>query len=82
MSGVLNTLERRELIERRIDPTDRRRVMTAITSDGLAAIERVLPELHRAEVEWTAGLSPAQQQALLALLGRAQRHLKGVDGQG
>lgn len=79
ISGVLDTLERRGLIERRIHPDDRRRVLTAITPDGIASIERVLPALHRAEVEWTAGLSPAQHQTMLGLLGRMYRHLEGLD---
>lgn len=79
ISGVLDTLERRGLIERRIHPEDRRRVLTAITPEGITAIETVLPELHRAEVEWTSGLSAAQRQTMLGLLGRMYRHLEGLD---
>jgi DNA-binding MarR family transcriptional regulator len=81
ISGVLDTLERRGLIERHIHPDDRRRVLTAITPEGKAAVERVLPELHRAETEWAAGLSEKQQHSLLGLLGRMYRHVESLDEQ-
>jgi DNA-binding MarR family transcriptional regulator len=79
LSGVIDTLARRGYLRRFPHPTDRRRSLVEITPEGLVVMERLLPELHRAEVEWTAGLLEAQQTQLVRLLGRLQRHLLDLD---
>ena len=76
LSGVMDTLERRGFLLRYPDPADRRRALVEITGKGKEALERLLPELHRAEVSWTDGLSDAQKAALLRGLGRLQHHLR------
>ncbi len=50
--------------------------LVEITSQGKETLERLLPDLHQAEVAWTAGLTDAQQRALLGGLGRVQHHLQ------
>jgi DNA-binding MarR family transcriptional regulator len=67
ITGVIDRLERRELVRREPDPDDRRRLRLALTDTGLAAsmlIERALTE------ELAAQLSRATPQEL-AELGRA-----------
>jgi DNA-binding MarR family transcriptional regulator len=67
ITGVIDRLERRELVRREPDPDDRRRLRLALTDTGLAAsahVERVLTE------ELAAQLSRATPQEL-AELGRA-----------
>lgn len=79
LSGVLATLERRRLIRRWADPDDRRRVMVEITKEGVDSLERLLPDLHRAEVAWTEGLRESQKADLVRNLGRLQAHLNARD---
>ena len=70
LSGVMDTLERRGFLKRSPDPNDRRRAVVEITDEGMQTLERLLPELHRAEAEWTAGLSTTQKANLLRETGR------------
>ena len=76
LSGVMDTLERRGFLRRYPDPTDRRRALVEITPDGKHTLERLLPDLHRAEAAWTSALSNTQKAALLRGLGRLQHHLR------
>lgn len=75
LSSALDTLERRGLIRRTSHPDDRRRALVQISKAGLDIMERLLPELHRAEVAWTAVLSDRQKESLLHQLGLLQHHL-------
>jgi DNA-binding MarR family transcriptional regulator len=67
ITGVIDRLERRDLVRREPDPDDRRRLRLALTDTGLAAsalVERALTE------ELAAQLAKASPQEL-AELGRA-----------
>jgi DNA-binding MarR family transcriptional regulator len=67
ITGIIDRLERRELVRREPDPNDRRRLRLALTDTGLAAsmlVERALTE------ELAAQLSQVSPQEL-AELGRA-----------
>jgi DNA-binding MarR family transcriptional regulator len=67
ITGVIDRLERRELVRREPDPDDRRRLRLALTDTGLAAsalVERALTEELAAQL---AKASPRE----LAELGRA-----------
>ena len=67
ITGVIDRLERRDLVRREPDPDDRRRLRLALTEPGLAAsalVERALTE------ELAAQLGKASPQEL-AELGRA-----------
>src|SRR5215211_2875582 len=71
ITGVIDRLERRELVRREPDPDDRRRLRLALTDAGLAAsahVERVLTE------ELAAQLSRATPHEL-AELGRSLEFL-------
>ena len=45
------------------------------TPSGIEVIKRLLPELHRTEVSWMAGLSEQEQEQLISYLGRLQADL-------
>jgi DNA-binding MarR family transcriptional regulator len=75
LSGVLDSLQGRGLVRRVPHPASRRGVLIEITEAGVEAIERVLPELHRAEVLWTSALSEQAQRQLLACLDQLQTAL-------
>src|SRR5215207_1125891 len=67
ITGIIDRLERRELVRREPDPDDRRRLRLALTDAGLAAsmlVERVLTEELAVQL---AKASPRE----LAELGRA-----------
>jgi DNA-binding MarR family transcriptional regulator len=59
-------------VRRQAHPQSRRGVLVEITDDGLQIIERLLPALHRVEVEWTSVLSDTEQRELLDRLGKLQ----------
>ena len=75
LSGVMDTLERHGLLRRYPDQSDRRRTLVELTPLGKETLERLLPDLHRAEVSWTEGLTEGQKAALLGTLGQLQEHL-------
>lgn len=72
LSSVMDTLERRGHLVRRIHVEDRRRVLVSITEEGRTVLEALLPELHRAEASWVAGLTEADRHRLLGLLDHLQ----------
>ena len=66
--GVVDELERKNLVERRRDPEDRRRYLLVVTESGaeaLAAAERTATE---ATQEYLRPLDGAQRKQLAALL--------------
>lgn len=68
--SVIDDLEEREYVERRRNPSDRRRYLLDLTEAGreaLAATDRVATEL---EASFFATLSAAERTTLLRLLGK------------
>ena len=70
MTGMVDRLETRGLLERRDDARDRRVKRIALTEEGCAVRNRVLDRLHEPP-EAIARLSPADQRALRDVLRRA-----------
>ena len=75
VTGVLDSLERRGLVRRLLQPGDRRRRRVEITPEGRAVAAAFLPVVHAAERTWMACLSEVEQQLLVEFLGRIQRQL-------
>ncbi len=74
MTARLDRLERRDLVERRPNPNDRRGVLVRLTGRGVALIERALPE-HLANEAWlTACLTDKESRTLSNLLKKLLRH--------
>jgi DNA-binding MarR family transcriptional regulator len=73
--AVLNSLEDADLIQRCRDRADRRRAIISLAPDG----ERLLANLDRAlcqiDDEILAPLSPAEREALNAMLAKAITHI-------
>ncbi|MFI5984930.1 MarR family winged helix-turn-helix transcriptional regulator [Streptomyces sp. NPDC051555] len=68
--GLLNDLEGAALVERRRDPSDRRRHNVAITQAGSAALRTTDEALDAVEQALFAGLSERERAVLGDLLGR------------
>ena len=72
VTSLLDTLEKRGLVVRRPHPDDRRRVLVAVTADGQAVLDRLLPGMHGVERRMFEGLSGADRRRLLKTLGWLQ----------
>jgi DNA-binding MarR family transcriptional regulator len=70
ITGIVDRMTARGLIERRDSPTDRRVNLIALTGDGVVLRQRALERLY-APPEQIAALSRADQRALRDVLRRA-----------
>lgn len=69
ITGIVDRLEARDLVERRPDPDDRRVKLAAATEEGRRTAARLRESLHFAR-EPLAGLSETERAALRDLLKR------------
>src|SRR5919198_3593389 len=68
MSQRLASLERQGLIERKLDPADRRGIVVSLTAKGRRLVDRIAAEHLANERRLLAPLSRADQETLAALL--------------
>src|SRR6266508_2309992 len=66
--ALLDELEERSLIDRRRDPSDRRRHLVSLTSEGRRALKRLRSVVKRVDEDFLAPLDDEQREALHALL--------------
>jgi DNA-binding MarR family transcriptional regulator len=67
-TSLLDTLERRGLVERRAHPTDRRKALVHLTDEARDIVDRMLPVVHAAATEAVAELSEAEREQLISSL--------------
>jgi DNA-binding MarR family transcriptional regulator len=79
LTGVLKTLERKGLAQRRAHETDGRRVIVAATPAGREVIERIMPAFNRHEALVTRDLDADHTDALAAGLRQVLRTVEGLD---
>ena len=79
LSGVLDTLERKGLAERRAIPEDRRRVEVVLTATGTKVVDEVMPALNREEALVTGGLTDDEMGTLARLLRKVLRTTEDLD---
>ena len=79
LSGVLDTLERKGLAERRAIPEDRRRVEVVLTATGTKVVDEVMPALNREEALVTGGLTDDEMATLARLLRKVLRTTEDLD---
>lgn len=66
--SVIDNLERRNLVERRAAPNDRRSNALRLTTEGGALLRKVKQKVGEHEKRLVAGFSAAERQALVKLL--------------
>jgi DNA-binding MarR family transcriptional regulator len=79
VTSLLDTLERRGLVDRRPDPTDRRKLLIEITQDGKAIVDQFLPEVVALQTAALATLTEAQRGQLVELLTTLGTNLTTLD---
>lgn len=68
LTGMLSTLEKRDLVVRHPVASDRRRVLVQLTAEGQATIAELFPKFNSYEGQMSAGLSGAEKHELARLL--------------
>jgi DNA-binding MarR family transcriptional regulator len=79
MTSLLDTLERRGLIQRVPHPSDRRKLLIEITDEARGIVDRMLPRVHGAERDAFATLSDSECETLVGLLERVQAQLHALE---
>ena len=73
MTSVLDTLEKRGLVQRLAHPEDRRKLLVQITPAAQAILDELLPSLHERERDvMSDALSDREQRTLLQLIAKLQ----------
>lgn len=70
VTAALTELEKRDLVERRVDPDHKRRNIVTITPQGLDALEELDSVIEEIQSELLAPLTAAQRRQFVALLSR------------
>jgi DNA-binding MarR family transcriptional regulator len=76
MTALLDTLQRRRLIQRIPHPADRRKLLIDITPEARRLVDAMLPRVHGGFRDIFAPFDEGERAALIDLLGRLQTHLR------
>jgi DNA-binding MarR family transcriptional regulator len=82
VTGLLDGLEEKNLVERRAHSTDRRRVALKLTEAGRAFIARLIPAYAPRLSAVASGLSERERQQFLQLLDKIQLGLETLRAPG
>lgn len=78
MANTLNRMEREALIERRIDPADRRSQLISLTPDTMGTVDRIKKVTGSINEKALENLDETEQQLLLALLKKVITSLEAM----
>ena len=79
LTGVIDTLTKRSLVERQLNPGDRRSFLVGITKVGEEFLGEFLPKHWRYLEALTAGLSERQRKQLTGLLDRFRESIQAAE---
>lgn len=79
MTSLLDTLEKRGLVQRSSHDEDRRKIVLDITPEGEAMLDRALPEVQALARAMLSALTNAERAKLLALLEKAHASAGAVE---
>jgi DNA-binding MarR family transcriptional regulator len=74
MTGLIDTLERDELVRREPDPDDRRMMSVQLTPKGSAFLQNMLPGYFRLMASLMQPLSEAERKTMVRLLNKVLEH--------
>lgn len=72
VTGVVDSLERREFVRRSPNPADRRGLLVEITPTGRVVLQQIRTLVHRHEQAWLRAFSDAELAAYIDTLHRVQ----------
>lgn len=78
LTGVVTTLKKRGLVERRSHPVDRRLVLVSATEAGLTTMEALFPRFNAEEAKISAALSVEEKRDLAHSLRQLLRTLEDL----
>lgn len=81
MTGLIDSLERDDLVERVPDPEDKRRLAVHLTAAGQAKLDEVMPDYYRRIRQLMLPLSEADRQQFITLLDKIQAGAPGLSSQ-
>lgn len=78
VSRAISSLQKRKYLERHIDPADRRRVRLHLTRQGKKVMRDLIPLVKEVEQNLLKGLSPEEQETLLALMQKVRTNAQAI----
>ena len=78
-TSLLDTLEKRGLVTRGIDPQDRRRQLVTITAEGRRIVDAFLPQLVALQTAVLAGIGEPERTRFLKTLQAIRDAMAAVD---
>lgn len=79
MTRLLDRLERKQLIVRRVSPDDRRLVVVELGPRSKHVMRRLVPEFQSAEKGLLDGFSPAEVEQLNSMLRRLHKNARNLN---
>ena len=79
LTGVMKTLEARQLLRRKTDRADGRRVLVTLTASGRKAVDEIMPAFNRHERLVTQALTEEEQIDLAQVLRTILRTVEAID---
>lgn len=73
VTSLLDTLERRKLVERRPDPNDRRGLLIAITPAGQRLVQQYVPQVVALQTAVMQDIDEHDRQQVIAVLRRIRQ---------
>ena len=81
MTSLLDTLERRGLVERSPHPDDRRKILIHLTAKAQPIVDQMLPAVHSVTTEAAAGLDETERDRLIQSLTTIRAHVAEISQQ-
>lgn len=78
MTGLLDRLERDEMVNRLADHRDRRKIGIQLTSNGRRVLAEMLPDYYRSIAKIMAKLTEKERLDLMSLLGKVSQGLASL----
>jgi MarR family 2-MHQ and catechol resistance regulon transcriptional repressor len=78
MTGLLDRLEKDNLIKRLADHQDRRKIGIQLTSNGHRVLAELLPDYYRSIAKIMAKLTEKERLELMSLLGKVNQGLASL----